>query len=821
MTSLTLSRAKSKLEKYQEQKNKNSTQISKIQNQLFYLGNREKAISKINAKNEKLDENILQQRAKITKIIDSSLFNKANNVLRKLTGAKIEDKASEYRDSSESKDFKDFKESKNSEKSDNADNTDNTKESKNSEENKPLKLSENKDIITPAKKDELNEQVYNHLVEIGETDSANYVLDLMTKPKKVSEKDDNFATKDDVKRLTEVDEGILQTLKKISDDMVDEQPDKLPNSKPEIKTQTKVTTPKPKVKKENKSSWFTKMLSGLIGGALLGFLVDSKYMKIGQIAFKLLKLGGNFIFKGLAKMGSGVVKFLMGKLEPLVTKVKKMVKWGKKMIAPLVTKVNNIIQWGKDAIKTITTSFEKFKGIIKNSIKNVVKFIPKKLIPKSLSKFLGIKVSKAVKVAGETEKVSAKLGGKVASKLESKVSSKITSKIAKEATEKGLGKLALKSAGKAGAKSLLKKIPFVGIGISAGLALQRGLKGDMVGAGLEIASGILGTLGAFSFGAGTAASVGIDAILLARDLKNKPKEVKSPSVPSTSKSSETSKTTFTNKPKSSSFLANSFKHKSTSQTPKTNKFDNDDYINDELKQEEQNWKPNNDELKAKNKHNSNKHNLKNSEKIKDTFKLYHNPDVEGLNPSVKSNLTSLGEEYLTLTGKKMQINSAFRDVRQQEREYKANPKKAAKPGNSMHNYGYAVDINTSDLNKADTLGLLDKYNFHRNLIHAKYPETWHLEPKGINREAIKTYMTPGDGPEMSKKEDEDAKKPEVTKTPKESVVNNTSTNLTNNTKKFSLPKDISPQPQASQQSINSNVNINNNKEYTLADNFDL
>jgi hypothetical protein len=73
----------------------------------------------------------------------------------------------------------------------------------------------------------------------------------------------------------------------------------------------------------------------------------------------------------------------------------------------------------------------------------------------------------------------------------------------------GLAKPGAKALG----KSVLKKIPVI-----AGLAgivfgVQRALEGDYLGAGLEIASGVMGATGV-----GAGASLGIDGFLLARDL---------------------------------------------------------------------------------------------------------------------------------------------------------------------------------------------------------------------------------------------------------------------------------------------------------------
>ena len=87
-------------------------------------------------------------------------------------------------------------------------------------------------------------------------------------------------------------------------------------------------------------------------------------------------------------------------------------------------------------------------------------------------------------------------------------------KVIKEGTEATI-KQTTKAASKQAGKSLIKKIPILGAIASLGFATSRLMKGDFVGAGLEIASG-----GASIFpGAGTTASLGIDALLMARDVK--------------------------------------------------------------------------------------------------------------------------------------------------------------------------------------------------------------------------------------------------------------------------------------------------------------
>lgn len=79
--------------------------------------------------------------------------------------------------------------------------------------------------------------------------------------------------------------------------------------------------------------------------------------------------------------------------------------------------------------------------------------------------------------------------------------------VAKEGTEK----IATKGA----AKVIGKKIPLIGLGFGAAFALGRAKEGDWLGAVGELASGAASTIP----GLGTAASLGIDAALLGRDIK--------------------------------------------------------------------------------------------------------------------------------------------------------------------------------------------------------------------------------------------------------------------------------------------------------------
>jgi hypothetical protein len=79
---------------------------------------------------------------------------------------------------------------------------------------------------------------------------------------------------------------------------------------------------------------------------------------------------------------------------------------------------------------------------------------------------------------------------------------------------KGLGKTVAKAGTKTLGKSLLKKIPIIGALAGIGFGLSRLADGDLLGAAGEVASGLASIIP----GVGTAASIGIDTALMARDV---------------------------------------------------------------------------------------------------------------------------------------------------------------------------------------------------------------------------------------------------------------------------------------------------------------
>ena len=125
------------------------------------------------------------------------------------------------------------------------------------------------------------------------------------------------------------------------------------------------------------------------------------------------------------------------------------------------------------------------------------------------------------------------------------------------------------------------------------------------------------------------------------------------------------------------------------------------------------------------------------------LKLQPGADIEGLQGDAKSKLLAMAAEYFQMTGKNLQINTAKRSYAEQVALYTDGKHKAAKPGTSMHEYGYAIDMHSADANALASMGLLRKYGFARPVKG----EPWHLEPESIqNRKGEIRKQPPGDAP---------------------------------------------------------------------------
>jgi hypothetical protein len=112
---------------------------------------------------------------------------------------------------------------------------------------------------------------------------------------------------------------------------------------------------------------------------------------------------------------------------------------------------------------------------------------------------------------------------------------------------------------------------------------------------------------------------------------------------------------------------------------------------------------------------------------KQYLSLGKNVNLDGMNPTMLKQFLGMVEEYGQLTGKTVHLESAFRSFEDQARLYRKDPKKAAKPGSSLHEVGLAMDITSTTLNAMEKLGLMRKYGFTRPVGG----EAWHVEPAGI------------------------------------------------------------------------------------------
>lgn len=183
-----------------------------------------------------------------------------------------------------------------------------------------------------------------------------------------------------------------------------------------------------------------------------------------------------------ALLGAGMLAFLKGfkNLGPIKFAIKMMeMGW----------------DWLKDKVIDVATSIA--KNIMK-PIEEILEFLMEKI-----SKIPGLENIKP-KIPKTTPETKAKTG----------VPDVNAEKLAKQ-TEKAVAKDITKVSEKAAGKGLLKKIPFLGLGIAGAFAADRIGEGDYTGAGMEIASGLMSILPVI----GTAGSVGIDVALLARDIQ--------------------------------------------------------------------------------------------------------------------------------------------------------------------------------------------------------------------------------------------------------------------------------------------------------------
>jgi len=103
---------------------------------------------------------------------------------------------------------------------------------------------------------------------------------------------------------------------------------------------------------------------------------------------------------------------------------------------------------------------------------------------------------------------------RIGKELIKRLPSKLSKRLGREVLEEGATQITKRALQKTAGKAVAKKIPLAGALIGTGFALERLLKGDVEGAMLEFASGLLG-----GSGLGILGSIGIDAYLFDRDMR--------------------------------------------------------------------------------------------------------------------------------------------------------------------------------------------------------------------------------------------------------------------------------------------------------------
>lgn len=262
-------------------------------------------------------------------------------------------------------------------------------------------------------------------------------------------------------------------------------------------------------------SFFGNIFKAFLGYKILEWVAKPENEKKVQDFVKLI--GGIFKFistiagfgidrlmSGLSKLvdGSGITR-VFGVLEAIVGFF--TLKW---LLNP--TKIISDIQMiGNIFTKTIP-----------NAISAVVGFFTK-LIPNAASEAADDAVKQAGKEVADSSKSSikgydawAKNFPQQAAADAAKTGGKAAEKGAAKGAAEVAGKAAVKGGAKMGGKTLLKALPVIGAVASGIFAVDRAFKGDWTGAGLEVASGAASLIP----GWGTAASIGLDAALVGRDI---------------------------------------------------------------------------------------------------------------------------------------------------------------------------------------------------------------------------------------------------------------------------------------------------------------
>ena len=324
-----------------------------------------------------------------------------------------------------------------------------------------VKLNPNTDVASNVKQN--NEKIYDYLVQSGEFDIADYVLDLMTAPqkngedpKKLSEVQKNT---EEIKKLSVINSGIREELKEIKENMLDEQDTSidLPKKLQQKKEQEAKGTPKKEGKKEGAS--FLDSIMAFIGGTALSW-----FWKLLRGAKGVVEFAGTII-----RSGWKVISGLLGKL------------FSSKFALAFASAFKGAFDSAYKVASRAALATIEFLKTGFSKLVDLVRKIPGigKLIPESWGS--SKKTPKPGDPVKTSDKPSPKSGDKPSKLSDSKLGS--GDDLAKNAAKKASKEAAKDTVAKKGAKILpkllkfAKPIPLIGAAVTAGTAIYAAYDG--------------------------------------------------------------------------------------------------------------------------------------------------------------------------------------------------------------------------------------------------------------------------------------------------------------------------------------------------------
>jgi hypothetical protein len=192
---------------------------------------------------------------------------------------------------------------------------------------------------------------------------------------------------------------------------------------------------------------------------------DSPWESLKKLIFRILKKSWEVLEKFAAKVGKFFSK--------VISKVKEWFMRAVQFVKRVATKIWETVKgWVSGVIGWIGERLKIVGEWLSSMLSAASKFLPESVVEGG-KKLIG-------KITGGVSEIATKIGNM-----------KLFSKAGEVAAEKG----AVKAIEKGAAKTALKAIPILGIGAGIFFAVEEALRGNWLGAGLELGSGIAGGLG--------------------------------------------------------------------------------------------------------------------------------------------------------------------------------------------------------------------------------------------------------------------------------------------------------------------------------------